>query len=212
MNYDQLEEQFFILQQKNKDLEKQNNSLSFRNTELEATNITFENDITRLSNQLEYATNDLTDEKMKVINLKVQLDLSREKLERFEDTYRMETAGLSPAQKQQRRNEKDFKFSPNLPNFSVHNPMERYAVRDNTSTVLLQVSDTFGFAEEMDAQLFAKRFHVYAESGSRVLRYSNDTMYNLHREEDFDTVLDQMTSALKQSVQNEYRKSKSLRS
>lgn len=211
MQYDELEEQYYILSQKVKDLELENNQLQNRNTELEATNIVLENKLSREETKNEQLADSVQEESLKAINLKVRIEHLDEEIRKHRDLQTRGFFGGDSVEAQAQRNQQS-SGGRTLPKYSIHQPMEPFTFQSGAPTnIVLGVSDVFGFRQEINPHEFGKSFHAYAKMDDKVVRYSQRSMLDLGRPEDFGVVLNQMTDGLKEVIINEWSKSNGFR-
>jgi hypothetical protein len=220
MSYDELEEQYFLLSQKVKELERIETSLTVRNTELEAENIILENTAKKADLKAEAMSKAYQDETYKTINLKVKIEsLEKEKAEldhklnhEYDDAkLRLVQSAVhsDPIILQQYANLRDKDVLPTLPQYSIHRPMREVdSLRANTSNIILHATDTFGFMREAPSSYnFEYLLHAYAKLGDRVIRYStSESILGMKRREDFAVTLQQLTHGLQDAIINEYSK------
>lgn len=210
MDYDQLEEQYYILSQKVKDLDKENNALQLRNTQLEGENIVLENKLAREEKKNEHLADTVQEETLKNINLKARIEKLDDDLRQAQQDSKYNKSSFfdDDLVAQQAQRNKQQLFGSQLPKHSIHQPMESLSFSHKPTSVVLPVVDVFGFSQEMDPNHYSKSFHVYAKLGTdKVARYSQSTMLDLWRPEDFGVVLNQMTDGLKEVIIDEWIKS-----
>lgn len=210
MDYDQLEEQYYILSQKVKDLDKENNALQQRNADLEGQNIILENKLAREEKKNEHLVESVQEESLKTINLKARIEKLDDDLRYAQQETKFNKYSFFDddlVAQQTKRNNQQF-FGAQLPKHSIHQPMDSLSYPHAPTSVVLQATDIFGFYQEMDPRQYSKLFHVYAKLGSdKVARYSQSTMLDLQRPEDFGVVLNQMTDGLRKVIIDEWHKS-----
>lgn len=207
MTYDELEEQYYIVSQRNSDLEREINSLVLRNTELESTNIILETSLDRASRTTENMANDLQEEVLKVVNLKVQIESLEEK-SKLNKSDLVRSAVEKDSQILQVYANMLDKNPTNLPRNSIHLPMQEFNVPREQTSLILRATDTFGVYQQHDPRNMDREWHAYAKMGDRVVRYATrESMLNLNRREDFAVTLNQMVDGLKEGIIDEYIKS-----
>ena len=220
MSYDELEEQYFLLSQKVKELERIETSLTVRNTELEAENIILENESKKATLKADAMAKAYQDETFKTINLKVKLEsIEQEKKDlEYKLNHEYDDAKVKlvrsavmndPIILQQYANLRDQDVLPTLPRYSIHRPMtELDNLRSHTSTIALHATDTFGFMREAPSSYnFEYLLHAYAKMGDRVVRYStSESILGMKRREDFAVTLQQLTHGLQEAIIDEYSK------
>lgn len=207
MTYDELEEQYFIVSQRNSDLERELNSLMLRNTELESTNIILETGLDRASRTTENLANDLQEEVLKVVNLKVRIETLEDNAKYDKSTFVRSAVENDSQILQVYANMLD-KNPTNLPRNSIHLPMEEFNVPREQTSIILRAVDTFGVYQQHDPRNMDREWHAYAKMGDKVVRYATrESMINLNRREDFAVTLNQMVEGLKESIIDEYIKS-----
>jgi hypothetical protein len=216
MTYDELEEQFYILSQRNADLERELNSLTLRNITLEGQNIVLENEMQVELKKNEAFSKSLQEECLKTINVKVQLESEQKRSANLEDQIKL--SGLEGNRElvhsalerdsiilQQAANGRDFSNLARIPKYSVHAPMQEVELHREQTSIILHGRDIFGVEQFIDAKTYDKQWHAYAKLGTKVVRYSTQqSMFDLHRREDFAVVLNQLTDGLRDAIIEEY--------
>lgn len=218
MNYDELEEKYYILTQRVADLERSNTSLTARNNDLEAQNIVLENSMVREEAKTQSLAKAFQDETYKSINLKVRLETvekERDKwMEKANSPEHEENASLvrralmnDPFELQRYANWRDQAVLPVLPGYSVHLPMGMVDVSSASKSIVLHATDHMGFSRDWSPMDGTYHFHAMAKMGDRVVRYSTQSsMFDLMRREDFAVALHQMTQGLQEQIIHEYSK------
>jgi uncharacterized coiled-coil protein SlyX len=84
MTYDELEAQYYIVLQQNKNLEQKNNDLYLRNSELETENVLLENSLNKAERTIDSLSTSLTTQLCSVTNLKILLEEATNKLRDLE--------------------------------------------------------------------------------------------------------------------------------
>lgn len=207
MSYDELEKQYFIVSQRNVEIEREINSLMLRNTELESTNIISEAALDRASTITENMAHDLQEEVLKVVNLKVQLETMERKYLVLEHKANhpnsfMDVSQLNAETLQSQANNLQ-RIHPRP--HSIHLPMKEFNVPRQQSNIILGMTDEFGMHQSNDARMATRQWHAYAKLGDKIFRYSTqESMLSLRRSEDFGVVLNQMTEGLKETIIEAY--------
>jgi hypothetical protein len=209
MTYDELEEQYYILLQRNKELEQKNNSLELQVIELETQAVVSENMISSAEDRAKTFSGMYASETLKVTQLNIVLDDTKNKLEDWKEKARnaeydivclkeniIDSSLEHPYDTQEKM------YPGHEPRFSVHRPMEQCEPINRTNIVLSAV-DTMGFSRHIDPNTYQDAFHVYADLGGKIVRYSGSTLLHLDKY-DFASSVTQMTDALKYSIAKEY--------
>lgn len=219
MNYDQLEEQYYILTQRNSELDKEINSLSLSNTALESSMIKASDEIKKTKAKNESLAEQLTEQSLKVVNLQVQLDSAKIKIVELESNPKDEflqsnIEALRSAVRKDSEILQRYRNLSDLPQvdaqeYSIQAPMPMIAMPYDRKQIVLSVSDVFTSMQGISNDPYhRKEWHAMAKLGDKVCRYSTNTsMLDLERREDFAVVLNQMTEGLREVIIEQYANS-----
>lgn len=212
ITYDELEEQYFILTQKVKDLERKNNELELRLIEMETENEIMKRGARTAEDRREVVAKALTEETLKVVNLNVLLDEQKQKVKEAQglaEVSRFQVERIkenSIIQLLDNAEKVQTKFHPNedmLMRHSVHRPMERMAFDQPRDHIILRAVDTMSYASVMDPLSFMPSMHVFTNFDGKTIRYAQKSILE-EGPEDFAVVIKQMTRDLAEHLCKAY--------